>query len=249
MDELKIGKALKKKLEKETTTEEVLEEEYKPEIVPTTSGKGLFIAIVVLLGIFALTLGGFKYYNNSFTGAQVLSIDDLHLQNLAGELPTEQGYVYQGISFVFADGLWWTEIQQSDRLLKIPLHFGPREVQNVTIKGTLDPAFNNGTEIYMAIDPYFANPYYTLALSELNTNIVQGIRHKPVAACTEEHEICLGREILNCQNTQGKPVIQLQYGNTAGIELQGTCILITGEEQELVKAADRLIWQWYGVME
>jgi len=159
--------------------------------------------------------------------------------------------MYDGFSFVKADYFWWTEIKQPDRALKIPLRFGPREVENVTIEGKLDPKFNFGEDVYMGIDPYFADKYYTIALSELNNNLATGIRRRPVAACTKGNDdLCQDRPILNCTSTKGLPLIELQYqeGETGKIALKGTCILITGQDFDLVRAADRLIWQWYGIM-
>ena len=35
----------------------------------------------------------------------------------------------------------------------------------------------------------------------------------------------------------------------AGIELSGTCIKIKGKDYEIVKAVNRLLYQWYGIMD
>ncbi len=250
MDDLKIGKALEKEMEKESKSElnSAINQEVVDSIDPSSEGKKLLILIAVIIGVFALTFGGFNIYNQ-ITAADVVDVDKLHQDNLAGDLSLEEGYVYNGFSFIYADRLWWSEIKQPDRILKIPLHFGPREVENITVTGKLDPRFNLGEEVYMAIDPYYSDGYYTLALSELNNNIASGIRKMPVSACTENNtEICGNRFVLNCGDTKNKPVIQLQPQGPTGIELKGTCILIKGEKEDLVRAANRLIWQWYGVM-
>ncbi len=213
-------------------------------------GKKIIIITLAIVAVFALAFGGFRYYD-AITGANVVNIDDLHAQNLVGELDPVQGYIYNGFSFVFADGLWWSEIKQPDRIVKIPLRYGPREVENITVVGKLAPEFNRGENVTMAIDPFYANKYYSLALSELNNNIASGIRRRPVAACTVNNEaICEGRGIISCENNQGRPVIEIQNkaGEAGKVTLKGTCILITGDNLELVRAADRLIWQWYRVM-
>ena len=150
------------------------------------------------------------------------------------------------------DGLWWTEMKKGNTLLKIPLHFGPKEVNDTKVEGKLDNTqFNNGTEVYIAINPETFNQYYSLALSELNFNIVQGIERKPIAVCTKNDTICEtdNRTILSCNNTEGKPVIELRYGEEQKITLNQTCILITGTDYGIVKAVDRLIWQWYGIID
>ena len=245
MDERDIGKSMETRTEKEEMQqlERAIQETEEKE-----SGKSVLIALLVLVGFVALSLGGFKAYTH-FTGADVVDIDLLHQQNLEGSLGGQEGYVYEGFSFIHADGLWWTEIQLKNVLVKVPLRFGPRELAEVKIEGKLDPLFNEGSEAYMAIDPEFSNKYYTLALSELNLNLASGLGKMPIGACTwNKAGVCEEREIYSCDNTRGKPVIELRYGGEPKITLDGTCILVSGEEYGLVQAADRLIWQWYGVM-
>src|SRR3989338_547678 len=135
-------------------------------------GIKILIMIGVLVGIFALVFGGFYWYN-SVTGAQVINVDELHQQNLAGELEEEEGYTYNGYSFVKVEELWWTEINKFGTLFKLPLHAGPKELENITVKGKLNPQFNQGEDIYVAIDPTVQDKYYSLAVSELSFNVVQ----------------------------------------------------------------------------
>ena len=205
------------------------------------------IMVAVLIGIIFFSLGGIKL-SGHFTAADVIDVDYLHKENWEGNLDEDRGYVYDGYSFVFVDGLWWTEMAKGNEHLKVPLHFGPNHVSEIERKGELDAAFNSGEVIYIAINPTTANKYYTLALSELNFNIAKGISRRPMAVCTEENAICEDREILSCNNTKGKPVVELAYGGEGKIEMDGTCILISGEEYDLVKAVDRLLLIWYGVM-
>ena len=54
--------------------------------------------------------------------------------------------------------------------------------------------------------------------------------------------------MLNCKNPQGKPVIELKWANKTKITSQGTCILVEGKDYGIVKAVDRLVLQWYGIM-
>ena len=90
--------------------------------------------------------------------------------------------------------------------------------------------------------------YYTLALSELSFNIVKGLNRSISGTCTKENNICDNRTIVSCNNSQGLPVIELALANETGIELLGNCLKISGQEYDLVKAVDRLLYQWYGVM-
>jgi len=216
----------------------------------SADSKNILIMIAVIVGVFLLIFGGFKIYS-SFTGSSVVDVDALHKENIDGKLSADEGYLYNGFSFVKADGLWWTEIQTDNRFLKIPLHFGPQEVEEISIQGQLVYEFNKGKNVYIAIDPKVQNQFYTLALSEISFNVAKGINRIPIGACTEEDPVCVNRTIVNCENTTGLPVIELELSEEpAKITQQGTCIKISGQgvDYDIVKAADRLLYDWYRVI-
>ncbi len=238
MDELKIDTVVPKNQKTAAEPEES---------TSFSEGKGLLIVLGVLAGIFILSFMGLKLYN-SVTAASVVNDDDLDQQNLAGELGTATGYVYNGYSFVYTDGLWWTEMNKFGTLLKVPLHFGPKELEDIPVRGNLDPDFNKGLEIYIAIDPEVRDKYYSLALSELSFNVVKGLDRKPIGSCTKEDWACENRTIISCENSLGKPVIELVLANESRIDISGTCIKLSGQEYGIVKATNRLLYQWYGVM-
>ncbi len=214
---------------------------------PSTEGKTVLIMAAVVVGLLILIIGGTKVYSN-LTTANVINIDEQHQKNLQGELDSEEGYIYNGYSFIYADGLWWTELNKFGSLLKVPLHFGPQELEGIPITGRLDSVFNDQDEVFIAIDPNIRDKYYTLAISELSFNVVKGLDRTPVGSCTEENWACENRTIVSCNNTQGKAVVELALQNETGIEFSGTCIKLQGREYGLVKATDRLLYQWYGVM-
>ncbi|MFH1828237.1 MAG: hypothetical protein ABH824_03160 [Nanoarchaeota archaeon] len=249
-DDIKIGKALEEQLEREEEeiVKSLAEEELHSDVSLKGDGKAIIIMIAVIVGIFIFFIGGFKLYDK-FTAASVVDVDQLHKDNLNGKLDEEEGYTYNQFSFVKADGLWWTEIYRSDTLVKIPLHFSPNEVESIPVEGKLNPEFNKGVDIYISIDPDVMNKYYTLAISELSFNIAKGIERRPVGSCTKEDAVCDNRTIVSCNNTQGKPIVELAIDETAGIEYIDTCIKIKGNGYEIVKAADKILYKWYGIMD
>ncbi len=219
-----------------------------PEEIRKSDTKGILLALGIIVGIFALVLVGGKIYTG-LTGSTVIDVDDLHQENLQGDLDEDQGYVYNGFSLVKADGLWWTEIvKYGDTLLKIPLHFGPKDLENITFEGSLSPSFNLQPDIYVAIDPTVSDKYYGLALSELNFNIVKGVDRRPIGACTKEDSACENRTIISCAQVEGRAVVELALAKETSIELSGTCIKISAQKENLVRAVDRLLYKWYGVM-
>lgn len=214
-----------------------------------SDAKSILLMILGIIALFALLTVGYKFYSD-MTGAVILNIDDMHQENLDGELDEEEGYVYNGYSFIYADGLWWTEMNKFGTLLKIPLHFGPKDLEEIEIIGNYDSSFNEGDKVYVAIDPMVQNKYYTLALSELSMNIVKGMDREPIGSCTEEHWACDNRTIISCENNpDNKPVVELSLEEGPGIEIIGACIKVKGiEEYNIVKSVNRLLYQWYGVM-
>src|SRR3989338_11460946 len=208
--------------------------------------RSILILVGVSIALFLVVISGFALYNN-LTGA-VVTDTELHKKNLNGELNENEGYIYNGYSFIKADGLWWTEMNKFGTLLKVPLHFSPRELENIQIKGDLDPAFNEGDNVYIAIDLNVADKHYTLAISELSFNLAKGMDRIPVGSCTEENSACEDRDIITCETANGKPVVELIIDPLPRIEIIGTCIKISGTGFDLVKGVNRLLYQWYGIM-
>ena len=251
MDELKFGQAMEKEIEKEEILDigKAIEEDIENPENDKTDAKSIVITIIVILGIFGLLIGGFNFYNG-ITSAAVIDVDQLHQDNLNGNLDEEEGYMYDGYSFVKADGLWWTEMNKFGTTLKVPLHFAPKEVEEINIEGEFDPSFNVGEEVYIAIDPKVVNKYYTLSVSELSFNVVKGMDRIPVGSCTEAGNGCLDRDLISCENNpDNRPVVELALAEEPSIIVEGTCIKVSGWEYDLVKAVDRLLYQWYGIME
>lgn len=245
---VKVSKAVEKELEQQQHKEiSLLAENDLQASAQHDDSKSVLILIGVLIAIFALAIAGFKAYNH-FTAAGVVVIDDLHQQNLDGQLSSDEGYVYNGYSFVKADGLWWTEVEVKDRIIKVPLHYGPKDVEYIPVTGKLTTDFNKGGKIYIAIDPRVNyDKYYTLGLMELNTNILQGINRKIEAACSEENPVCENRTVINCENANGQPVVQLSVDEKPSVALKGTCIDIRGNSEELVKSVDLALYVWYKI--
>lgn len=208
--------------------------------------KTVFLIIGAVIGIFLLFIVGFALYNHFNPAPQ--TIDDLHALNYKGDLSEDQGYMYNGHSFVLSDGLWWSEVTRDGRTVKFPVHFGPREVESIPIVGGLSPQFENGTDVYITRDPTIKDGYYNLAISELSFNIAEGIALRPVGACTQQDPVCENRTIVTCDTAAGRPVVEFALSNITQVTLRDTCILIQGQGYDIVKAVDRLLFNWYNII-
>jgi hypothetical protein len=260
MTDTDISKALEKEKDFDEKVQKIKEDELKEREntiqeeskYEGSDTKNTLILLGVLIGVFLITIGGFMLYNK-YMGEPVLTLEDLHQKNLEGGLDEDEGYIYNGFSVVLMDKLWWSEIKVMNETIAVPLHFGPKDVEEVKISGTLDKEnFNKGQKIYIAINPEVESPHYTLATSELAHNIAQGVMRVPEAACTKEDLACENRTIISCENNSGNlPVIELagSLDNETKIEYSGSCIKLSGNEYEIVKATDRILYKWYKVMD
>lgn len=270
MDEISISSVIESEEDKIRDSElnEAVKAEAETETVSKVKdfdGRTIGIAVVALLGLFMLAIGGYNaadWVGDAVTGAATTTIVDLdlehlHADNRAGQLDPEEGYMYNGFSFVNYDGLWWTEVvvyyTDPATLLVVPLHYGPNDLLDIDISGSVDSDFNNVSDLYISIDPTVVDKYYSLAISEISFNLVKGIGRKPLGACSEENSACEGREIITCDNNPNNyPVLELVYDETVEVgivEYDDLCIKITGTGEEIVKAADRMLLRWYQVMD
>lgn len=215
---------------------------------PDTSVRNLTVAILIIIAIFALFLSypSMKAY---WRGDSLTTLDTLHNNALGDQKNTSTSYVYRGYSFVWARGLWYTRLQDKNILYEVPLHFGPRDLENITYTGKLDDRFLATSEVYITFNPVEKElGYVALAVGELSLNLAKALGVNPVAACDRNETVdCKNRPIMTCTNTN-QSVIYFHPKGDARLHLRGNCIEIYGEKTELIRATDRLILQWYGIM-
>lgn len=170
--------------------------------------------------------------------------------------PEYETVTYNNWIFTNIEDMWWFEWQKGGNVYQVPLRFNPFDVEDVGVKGSLDSTkFNSGKNIYITFDLSNESsqnlPVLSLAAAELTQNIATAINRTPIAACVNnESYACEERPIKSCTSTD-EPVIFLmeKEGEKASITLSSSCITLAGESFELIKAVDRLLYQWYGIME
>jgi len=216
-----------------------------------TSTDYLLIVSGAVLGII-LVLLIFKPFGGS---SRPLTLNEMHDRTING-YESEFNYLYNGFSFVFVDGLWYTRIKADNRIFNIPLHHGPKQVEDVPIIGNimdfiLYSVNNFDREGYITFNPEDENlGHVALAKGELIENLFKTIGMTFLPACAENiTEACGNVDIITCDNTN-MPVIHLrEHNDTAVIYNNNNCVYIQGNEMELVRAVDRALLRWYGVME
>ncbi len=162
-----------------------------------------------------------------------------------------QSYSYNGFVFQNISGMWFTEIQKAgtNKVYRVPLHYGPPELENVSISKDINNFFTNKTKIYITFNPLGKNfSYIALAASEISINLAQTFNITPIAACTiNETKACVSRPLVTCENA-GSPAISLKHANDTKVYLENNCVVVQGPGRELMRATDRLLLKWFSIM-
>ena len=173
-------------------------------------------------------------------------LEGMITETLEGET-SEDNFIYNGYAFVNKDGLWYTQWQRGSNLYNLALHFNPKEAEEVKIEGDLDERFNKD-KTYVTFDPkgnYLQ--YVALSVTELSFSMTKVFNIRPIAACSKnETSACLDRPIVDCDTNAS--VIYVREGPEPKITGKGNCIIIEGPGEDMVKATNRLIYEWYQIM-
>ena len=160
-----------------------------------------------------------------------------------------QGYDYNGFSFIKVNNMWFTQIQPpgENKLYTIELRYGPKDLEEIPVIGKPE-LFLTINKTYITFNPTDKNlKYIGLAIGDIDLNLIKVLGIEPIAACTKNHSACSDRPIKNCDNTKA-PVILVQQDPVAFVEQRGNCLIVQGNNFEIVKAADRLLLYLYGIM-
>jgi hypothetical protein len=161
-------------------------------------------------------------------------------------------YSYNGFEFTSNGVLWHTQIydETSKTLYNIQLHNGPREVEDVPVEGDVHDIRKRATGFYITFDPLENETmgHVTLAAYEISSNYATVYGRNIFAACDKNvTEECADRPIVDCTDPT-KPAIYLIAEGEAKVYVDSPCIYVQGEGDELIRAANRLLYQWYGIM-
>jgi hypothetical protein len=211
------------------------------------SNRNLLITIGSVAAIFLIFMAiAFLYHPVK----EVPTIDELHEANLKGKLKPEQGYIYNGYSFVNFSGVWYSRVQKGNTTYEVSFNNDPRSVENIAVEGTLSSRFLEGDTIYITFDPDVRGAkYVTVANAGLSISLIKGFGYRLIASCTDNQSmICQKNGVVRCGD-EGKPVIYFKEDPVTKIILNESCITVQGEGPEMVKAKDRLLMDWYGMME
>jgi len=168
---------------------------------------------------------------------------------IAKEKPPEfPSYTYNGFTFRKIEGLWHTEWQRGNQLYSVHLRYGPRESEDIPIIRFGNNTFKINNTVYLTFDPGSELSYLALASTEISLNLFNTFGIRPIAACTKNiTQPCYKRPIITCDNTDQR-VIYLRKADEVKIIIDDNCLIIQGQDEDIVRAADKVIWIWYGII-
>lgn len=163
----------------------------------------------------------------------------------------ENELTYNNFEFINVGSFWQTKWERDGQLYVIDFRYNPEQVEDVPIEGTTDIRFQLES-VYLTIDPSEERDrdtaYLAIAAVELGRKLVTPFERQIITACTVNETIaCWDRPIVTCDNTN-KTVIYLKQANETKIILDGNCVTIQGKGQEIVRAVDKALFQWLGIM-
>jgi len=206
-----------------------------------SSSKYLFFAVLSIVVVF-----GFIMW---FTGDNIKFIDITDLTGKTTIRASDESYTYNDYEFTLVDDIWYTDIQSGNTIYTVGFHFDPDKVRDIEIKGKLSNKFLDSDVYYIAFDPTKEDLKYTaLGSAELQLSMGRAMQLPLKAACLKEHPDCVDVPIVTCESTD-KPIFVIE--ETTGepsIIFDDNCVTVSGNGLELIKAVDRLLYFWYGVM-
>ena len=160
-------------------------------------------------------------------------------------------YSYKGFEFYQYGGLWNTQWQRGTSVYDVHIRYGPREAESIRILTGENSTFNPNGKLYITHDPKeFGLGYVALASAELSLTLSQAFNVTPIGACTFTMSQCAGSPIVTCDNADGAVIYlkEVEQPDQTAVILNGNCMTIQGNKEELMRAADKVIWIWYGII-
>ena len=188
----------------------------------------LFLGIVVLL----IALGVFFVKYLTFLGPETVE--------------------YNFFKFSKIDDLWNTQWQSNKGIAyTVPFRFNPQEALSVPVIGALNDSFNEADVLYITFNPLSNDKdfkYLAMSAADLSFAFLGPLNRKVEMACTvNATDACSIRPIVNCGD-ENKSVVFLEINSPEKVSLRDRCVHIQGQELNLLKSVDRILYQYYKII-
>lgn len=162
---------------------------------------------------------------------------------------------YNGFTFIEIDGMWWTQVHFPGKAAphSLEMRYGPHDTEDISLQDSILDKITRSDLIYLTTAPDLSSKA-VLAMIEIGrvTGEHFDIYNIPTKAALsyEKEGADPSVPIITCQNsTQDITVIDFRVGDQTSVYLQDYCIIIQGtDEEEIIRAADRVVYGLVGIM-
>ncbi|MAG20179.1 hypothetical protein CL618_01980 [archaeon] len=141
---------------------------------------------------------------------------------------------YKDLKFKNIDDRWVTIISNQ----QVSLKYSPESLPNNPTIITLND-LNSAQKIYITNNPQENTQE---AQSEFLGNLIPFISPSLVQACSEDIPSCSEKPLKTCQDaTSSVKIIQFKQSDNIIVNYQDNCLLIQGNNQDLIKKLDKLV--------
>jgi hypothetical protein len=179
-----------------------------------------------------------------------MTIDEMHQANMDGKLDPAEGYIYNGYSFINFGGVWYSQVKKNNTIYDVTFNFDPKNVENITVDGKLTSDFVKNKHIYVTFDPegHYLQ-YVGVANYGLSRSLAWAFSYNMTAACTKNiTKACETAGVVTCDDVD-KAVVYFKEAEETKVILGDNCVTVQGAGPEIVRAKDRLLLRWYGMMD
>ena len=229
---------IKKALKKQTANESAQSAQVDEISKNTKIIMGTFLIILVAFGII-------------FTITRLIpKKDDSILTSSNADYCLENGYC-----FVKQGNMWYTQLQPvgQQKIYNLELRYDPKSVQEVSMEESVVKTILSSQEVYLTVDPNMTGQT-VIAMIELGRII--GTKYNlfniPTAgALTSSDEG--NQTIITCDDaTQNSTVLWFKTGEETKIYKATSnpyCVIVQGTtEEDIMRAADRFVYQLVGIL-
>jgi hypothetical protein len=152
---------------------------------------------------------------------------------------SSQRKTYNGITFTLTQSGW------NPKKMNIYTSYLPSDVENISIDGSPSLDSLKGNLYLNALGNNELN-----AANELLKTLA--IEKRPTLACSPAYEnesFCADLPIKSCDDASAEsPLISFEQANETSISYKNYCLVIKGDNENMIKAADRVIFGLYGII-
>lgn len=170
-------------------------------------------------------------------------------QKITPNIETEYS---NGFEFKKVGGSWFTKMLSPQYGLEVNANFrySPSQVKDILIEGDVKNFVSQGiNKSYFTFNPEDNLTYMAVAAADLAKylKVLNGIDLE--AACTKNiSSACVDRPIINCETEKDNPIIYLKSSDVSKVSYVGNCLTVQGSGEGLLKAYNKLLFLWYGIL-